>query len=250
MIRRTVVTIVVAALLCTATDSALAGEPICGDVNASGEVTAGDALLVLQKAVGQSVELECPAPATPLQTGQTTCYKNDSLKNCAGTGQDGELQKGVPRSFADNGDGTITDNATGLTWEKLSKDDSIHDKDRFFTWANAFAVKIAELNADRFAGHNDWRLPNLFELETLLNIDAAKIGPDTFDEFDQNCSAICTVLSCSCIEWSASSLYWSSSTYQKNKLLAWGVNFNDGIVRAADKGTGSAHHVRAVRGGL
>src|SRR5256712_5381503 len=56
-----------------------------------------------------------PAP------GQTTCW--DSSGNvipCAGTGQDGDLQKGAPLSYTDNGNGTITDNNTGLLWEKLS----------------------------------------------------------------------------------------------------------------------------------
>src|SRR5207249_5145188 len=61
-------------------------------------------------------------------TGQTTCW--DSSGNvipCAGTGQDGDLQKGAPLSYTDNGDGTITDNNTGLMWEKLSMDGSVHD---------------------------------------------------------------------------------------------------------------------------
>ena len=46
------------------------------------------------------------------KTGQTTCYA---------TGDDGDLEKGVawpnPR-FTDNGNGTVTDNLTGLIWLK------------------------------------------------------------------------------------------------------------------------------------
>ena len=62
----------------------------------------------------------------------------------------------------DNGDGTITDTKTGLMWEKLSDDGSIHDKDTAYTWANAFAVKVATLNGGGgFAGHTDWRVPNV-----------------------------------------------------------------------------------------
>ena len=54
------------------------------------------------------------------QTGQTTCWdKNGNVIPCAGTGQDGDIQAGVawpnPR-FTDNGDGTVTDNLTGLMW--------------------------------------------------------------------------------------------------------------------------------------
>jgi hypothetical protein len=60
-----------------------------------------------------------------LKTGQTTAY---------GTGSDGDLQKGTARSYTDNGDGTITDNVTGLMWEKKSDDGGIHDKDNMYTW--------------------------------------------------------------------------------------------------------------------
>jgi hypothetical protein len=52
------------------------------------------------------------------KTGQTWCWNAGGiLIPCAGTGQDGDLRKGVswpsPR-FTDNGDGTVTDNLTGL----------------------------------------------------------------------------------------------------------------------------------------
>src|SRR2546422_4574104 len=108
----------------------------------------------------------CQLPAT----GQTTCW--DSSGNvipCAGTGQDGDLQKGAPLSYTDNGDGTITDNNTGLMWEKLSMDGSVHDVSNTYTWANAFAQHVATLNGTSFAGHNDWRMPNVKELESLMN---------------------------------------------------------------------------------
>ena len=55
------------------------------------------------------------------KTGQTTCREAGNIIDCAGTGQDGEIQAGVewpfPR-FTDNGDGTVTDNLTGLMWLK------------------------------------------------------------------------------------------------------------------------------------
>ncbi|HEY8514624.1 MAG TPA: DUF1566 domain-containing protein [Candidatus Binatia bacterium] len=72
-------------------------------------------------------------------------------------------------TFVDNGDGTITDARTGLMWEKLSDDDSIHDRDNLFTHADATAVKIATLNASHFAGYDDWRLPTVRELMTLVS---------------------------------------------------------------------------------
>jgi len=59
--------------------------------------------------------IDCPpdGPAPVEWTGVTLCYDEDGYsRNCAGTGEDGEYQKGVdwplPR-FTDNGDGTATD---------------------------------------------------------------------------------------------------------------------------------------------
>ena len=68
--------------------------------------------------------------------------------------------------FTGNGDGTVTDNATDLMWEQKTTNGSldIHDRGNTYTWANAFDVFIAGVNAENFAGHNDWRLPNRFEL--------------------------------------------------------------------------------------
>ena len=66
-----------------------------------------------------------PAAGTaPVEdTGQQGCWDTGGLETaCSGAGQDGELQAGVnwptPR-FTDNGDGTVTDNLTGLIWLKL-----------------------------------------------------------------------------------------------------------------------------------
>ena len=67
-------------------------------------------------------------------------------------------------SYTHSGDGTITDNNTGLVWEKKSDDGSIHDKDTSYTWDNAFAVHVAGLNTANFAGHNDCGVPNVKEL--------------------------------------------------------------------------------------
>jgi hypothetical protein len=74
-------------------------------------------------------------------------------------------QAGATLDYTDNGDGTITDNDTGLQWEKKSDDGTIHDKDNTYTWEDAFAVHVATLNAEEFAGHTDWRLPNVGDAE-------------------------------------------------------------------------------------
>jgi hypothetical protein len=217
----------------------------CGDVNASGTVTSSDALSVLKKAVGQPVTLQCPAAATTLETGQTLCYdQSGEAISCTGTGQDAALKKGVAQSFTDNGDGTISDDNTGLMWEKLSDDDSIHDFDEgLYDWQSAFTQKIATLNSSSFAGHNDWRLPNENELETIRSL--GETSPAVFPIFNTGCSAGCTVLTCSC---TVSDAYWSSTTYQLDESSAWTVYFDDGDTYATGKTI--QNYVRAVRGGF
>jgi len=179
----------------------------------------------------------------PLSTGQTTCYNDaGTVVSCAGTGQDGTFLKGAAHSFTDNGNGTVTDNTTGLMWEKLSDDGTIHDKDTGYTWTTAVTTKVAALNSTSFAGHNDWRLPNLSELETLRNLGA--VTPATFSAFNAACAPGCTVTTCSCTQ---TGVYWSSSTYQNGPSLAWVVYFLEGTTTANLKT--ETVYVRGVRAG-
>jgi hypothetical protein len=183
-----------------------------------------------------------------LQTGQTTSY---------GPGSDGDLQEGVVRSYTDNGDGTITDNKTGLMWEKKDQSGGIHDWGNTYTWSGASygstnvmdgtitTTFLAALNAGAgFAGHTDWRIPNRFELESIVNLQNFTPSVDTV--FNTSCAASCTVLTCSCTQ---SNNYWSSSTYQYfPDEVAWLVDFLGGFVDSSPK-AGSVYYVRAVRGG-
>jgi len=180
-----------------------------------------------------------------LKTGQIIAY---------GTGSDGDLRKGANRSFTDNGDGTITDTTTGLMWEKKSDDDSIHDKDNTYTWGMALSpytmngtivtTFLAALNGGGgFAGHTDWRIPNLNELESIRSLQ--NVNPAAYFAFNTGCVASCPVTSCSCTK---SSNYWSSTTYQNSPAGAWFVHFVDGYLFVSTKS--ATHYVRAVRGGL
>ncbi len=82
--------------------------------------------------------------------------------------------RGTPygiNKFVDNGDGTITDQATGLMWAKV-------DSQKGMDWASALAY--AE-NAT-LAGHSDWRLPNVKELQGIVNYDRAPNSSDPSKE--------------------------------------------------------------------
>jgi len=202
----------------------------CADETAA---AAGGASLAPPACLGQSF------PAT----GQISCWNSLGMViPCAGTGHDGEIQAGATLAYVDNGDGTVTDVNTGLMWEKLSDDGSIHDKDTGYTWANAFSVKVPALNSASFAGHTDWRVPNVKELQSIVNYQ--NVFPAVSAAFNTSCAASCTVFSCSC---TVSSGYWSSSTYAISTASAWNVYFSDGF--AFGSGKSFEYYVRAVRGG-
>ena len=213
-----------------------------------------------------TAEAQCPAGKFPA-TGQTTCYDSSgTVIACAGTGQDGDTEAGAALRYKDNGDGTVTDRNTKLEWEKKSDDGTIHDTDTTYTWAGALATFIPMLNNRcandetvdctatgnagcaavggkcGFAGHRDWRLPNVKELQSI--VDYETISPAVASAFNNNCAATCTVLTCSC---TAASLYWSSTTLAFLPGDAWVVFFDFGIVGAGGKSDGL--FVRAVRGG-
>ena len=180
----------------------------------------------------------------PVKTGQTTCWDAaGNVIDCAGTGEDGELRRGEPRAYLDNGNGTIRDKRTALVWEKLSNDGTIHDKDNTYTWADAF-TKIDDLNTAAFAGATDWRLPNENELETI--VDRGTVFPAVSSIFDTSCASGCTVLTCSCTV-SAEMIFWSSTSYVNSPASAWLVNFYDGTAYVDVKS--ASKRVRAVHGG-
>ncbi len=68
-------------------------------------------------------------------------------------------------AFVDNGDGTITDRATGLMWQ-------LADSGEGFDWEGALAY-AEDLD---LADHRDWRLPNAKELQSILDYTRS---PDT-----------------------------------------------------------------------
>lgn len=99
------------------------------------------------------------------QTGQTRCYNsNGTVIPCTGTGQDGELQRGVkwpkPR-FVVHRDGTVIDRLTGLMWERIPSLKRVN-------WYDAFK-RIDGLNKEKLGGYTDWRMPNMNELISLVN---------------------------------------------------------------------------------
>jgi len=121
--------------------------------------------------------------------------------------------------FTDNGNGTIADNFTGLTWQKIQPT-------AVMSWEEALAyAKTVSL-----AGKTDWRLPNIKELQSLNDVSAVK--PSFNKTYFPNV---------------VSGNYWSSTTLYQTTGKAWDLNVDYGIVSQNDKTL--KENVILVRGG-
>jgi hypothetical protein len=145
----------------------------------------------------------------------------------------------------DNGDGTVTDNKTGLMWEKKSAAGTgdVHDAGNLYTWSATGSNADGSLYTDFlpqlndticFAGYCDWRIPKLGELRSILTAEYP------------NCT------SAPCIDPTfgptQSSPYWPSSLAPGHTTVGFNVNFGSGnIVLFSFGNSAFARAVRSVR---
>ena len=176
-------------------------------------------------------------------TGQTKCYGTVSPYDeidcslAAAEGQDGEYSIN-PISYTDNGNGTVTDNNTGLMWQRCSMgQDSMTCSGTAltYTWDQApAATGCGALNAADFAGHNDWRVPSKKELISIVDYGVSFPGPTIKVKYFPNTIA------------GNASLYWTSTQLASAATSAWYTSFDYGSVYNVSKST--SYYVRCVRG--
>lgn len=173
------------------------------------------------------------------RTGQTSCYDAyGSSIACAGTGHDGATLAGVPLvnpRFTNHGNGTVTDNMTGLMW---SQNANLPAGTK--TWQQALDY-VAGMNAGTYAnfGYTDWRLPNVAELQSLVNHENSVTSLPTGHPFSN-------------VQATSSSTYYYSSTtypgYANPSSGVWLSNFYNGAVAIGVSKLGT-RYVWPVRGG-
>jgi hypothetical protein len=173
------------------------------------------------------------SPVGIAKTGQTGCWDQfGDPVDCAGTGQDGEYRAGVsvdPR-FTDNGNGTVTDNLTGLIWLQDANCLGVRTWTSALSDANNLADGSCGLTDSSVAG--DWRLPNLKELQSLFDYGQRSPAFPSGHPFSG---------------MQLSGYYWSSTTVNDIFHAAWDVSLNSGFVGNEYKT--AAGYVWAVRGG-
>lgn len=132
-------------------------------------------------------------------------------------GDDGSSRNGVAWSaatrFTDNHDGTVTDTLTGLTWLKDAGCLGSDLWSKALTTVNQLASASCGLTDHSAAG--DWRLPNINELESLIDASAANPAISAGNPFANISGAI----------------YWSSTSYYGGvggSDKAWTIRLSDG----------------------
>lgn len=158
---------------------------------------------------------------TVSKTGQTTSYR---------TGDDGDWESGAawpsPR-FTDNGDGTVTDNLTELVWLEDARCVGRDDWDGAIDFCNA--LHTGECGLSDGSSEGDWRLPNVRELQSLIDygqFDDALPSDHLFDDV-------------------MSDNYWTSTTYKGDDNSAWQIDIMRGDI--TDYSKSSDRYIWPVR---
>src|SRR4030066_830195 len=195
-----------------------------------------------------------------VDTDQTTFYDNSKTISLPQPGepfygQDAQYE-GTQPSYQDNGDGTVTDLVTGLMWQKspgTNGDGIINYNDKmFFDDAQTYAASF------NLAGVEDWRLPTIKELYSLIMFSGAEASPDAtstdglvpfidtnyFNFAFGDLSAGERIIDA---QFATSTIY--VSTTMTGDRTMFGVNFAEGRINGypADQTIGKKYYVLYVR---
>ncbi len=186
-------------------------------------------------------------------TGQTECY-DDGRRGAIPCPRQGEpfagqdaQHKGLAASYKDNNDGTVTDMVTGLMWQKEFSKASFRG-----------AAKAAA--ASQVGGYDDWRVPTIKELYSLMNFNG-QTGTGNFQsssvpsdaipylntqyfsfEYPTNTGRFIDA------QYLTGTAY--ASTVMQGQRAFFGVNFADGRIKGypqAGNAKRSEYYVRFVR---
>ncbi|WP_300617342.1 DUF1566 domain-containing protein [Dokdonella sp.] len=167
-----------------------------------------------------------PAPATDAPT-------------CSGP-ENPLIRSSTGGAFVLHADGTTTDTRTGLMWSRCAygqkgrgETDDYHCEGdpEPMPWEEALR-RVRDLNAEGHLGYGDWRLPNIKELQSLLERRCKMPSLDSRVFPDVNPEPV----------WSS-----TSDTFMDQHQRAWGIQMEMGVMVTLEKG--DAMRLRLVRGG-
>ncbi len=186
-----------------------------------------------------------------VDTGVHTYYSNSAVisapaANAAFYGQDAGYEGNQP-SYTGNGDGTVTDDVTGLMWQK--------DMGLKTSYADAH-IKADSMT---LGGHSDWRVPTIKELYSLILFTGMVRGESAINKFIDTTAFLQPLGDTNTGEREIDAQTWSSTQYRgltfRRDSTVFGVNFIDGRIKGYPKykpGSGNATpntmYFRMVRG--
>jgi hypothetical protein len=194
-------------------------------------------------------------PYPVVDTAQAQCYDDNTAIACPSAGeayygQDAQFTGHAP-GYTDNGDGTVTDTVTGLTWQRspdTDGDGQIGAPDKL-TYAEA-GVYCETLT---LAGHDDWRLPDIKTLYSLMDFRGVDPG-------DEDTSAVTPFIDTAYFDFGYGDVgageriidaqFASSTSYvatvMNGRPTMFGVNVADGRIKGYPQDLD--FYVRCVRG--
>lgn len=166
-----------------------------------------------------------------VDSGQYQFYGNDEEIAAPAVGGDFYGQDASyiinPASYTDNSDGTITDNVTGLMWQK-----DMGDK---LTYEEA----LKKVNALKLAGHVDWRVANIKELYSLIQFNGKVKGQRAITPFIDTLYFNQPIGDTEKGDREIDAQTWSGTEYvgrtMRNDETVFGVNFVDGRIKGYPK---------------
>ena len=138
-------------------------------------------------------------------------------------------QTAATSHFTNNRDGTVTDNTTGLMWSVCIYSRAGYDCSLVYPgmkgfWASDWDAALAELstlNGSYYLGYNDWRIPDVKELASIIEAQctAPALNPAVFPP--QGAGSVET---------------WTSSPDTTDATLAWVIDLQgNGDAYTADR---------------
>ena len=202
----------------------------------------------VENTVNNNVETSTPeVKFVIVDTAQDRCFDNAGediscpVQGAALYGQDAQYS-GVQPSYTDNGDKTITDNNTGMMWQKTPNYDH-----------KSYDDAIGYCESSTTASYTDWRLPTIKELYSLADFRGEIVNPENesantpyidtqyFDfQYDKRMAYI--------------GQYWSITKYTQGPVhntqnvdAAFGYNFADGHIKAYETGYKFGTNSKSIR---
>jgi len=181
-----------------------------------------------------------------VDTGQESCFDDANTIACPTQGetyfgQDAQYS-GLQPAYQDNGDGTVSDLNTGLMWIQDAGDKVTYDE------GAATAVNFS------FAGYDDWRVPTIKELYSLIDFSGIDVMESEGDPFIDDSVFVFAYGDTSQGDRVIDSQWITSTIYQSDVMNGqecfFGVNFADGRIKCYPTGglNLKGYYLRLVRG--